>query len=115
MAVAIAGVLSAIATVSFHKISTKSREAEAYQKITEYVTKAKSAFLEGDFLEPEAHVTPYWGYSLEFVHGKKAIATATPRDGEGRSLTVLITPEVLRFCWGDLVDVPSCEVSSAGL
>ena len=112
IATAIAGILTSliIAQIKDRQIA-KAKEAEAIANIREMVLSAKESELEGDFAPTQTHTRGAWHYTLKPMRTKEAIATATPRDGDGRSLTVLITPEVLRFCWGDLVDVPSCEVS----
>jgi len=114
IATAIAGILSSvvIAQIKDSQIA-KAKEAEAIANIREMVLSAKQSELEGTLAPTETATRGTWHYTLKPLQNKEAIATATPREGEGRSLTVLITPEVLRFCWGDLVDVPSCEVSSA--
>lgn len=112
IAVAIAGILSSliIAQIKDRQIA-KAKEAQAIATIRELIITAKESELEGDLAPTETATRGAWHYTLKPLQNKEAIATATPRDGEGRSLTVLITPEVLHFCWGDLVDVPSCEVS----
>lgn len=112
IAVAIAGILSSliIAQIKDRQIA-KAKEAQAIATIRELIMVAKESELEGDLAPTQTHTKGAWHYTLKPLRIKEAIATATPRDGEGRSLTVLITPEVQQFCWGVLVDVRSCEVS----
>jgi prepilin-type N-terminal cleavage/methylation domain-containing protein len=117
IATAIAGILSSlIITQIKDRQIAKAKEAEAIANIRELIISAKESELEGDLATTETKAAGAWHYTLKPLHEKEAIATATPRDGEGRSLTVVITPKVLRFCWAERVDVPSCEDSaSAGL
>lgn len=112
IATAIAGVLSSvvIAQIKDRQIA-RAKEAQAIAGVRELIMIAKESELEGDFAPTQTHTRGAWHYTLKPLRIKEAIATATPRDGEGRSLTVLITPEFQQFCWGFLVDVPSCEVS----
>ena len=112
IATAIAGILSSLIIAQIKDVQiAKAKEAQAIATIRELIITAKESELEGDLAPTETATRGAWHYTLKPLRTKEAIATATPRDGDGRSLTVLITQEVLRFCWGDLVDVPSCEVS----
>lgn len=103
VSVAIVGVLAAIAVPHFTK--HKLDETEAKLHITKTVKEAQAHRLEFGEFPKSSNQSAKWLFTVSPIDTDKAIATATPKTGEGRSLTVLLTPGASQFCWAQTVDV----------
>lgn len=103
VSVVIVGVLAAIAVPHFTK--HKLDETEAKLHITKTLREAQGHRLQFGVYPEQIGQSQNWEYNIWPVDSSKAIATATPKTGQGRSLTVLLTPEASQFCWAQTVDV----------